>query len=66
MVLHTIDTPKAIKSKFSDYLTRLERKSKKRLDAYFEELIKAMDIAGSSKNGGVCGRPMVNLGFIGG
>jgi hypothetical protein len=44
MTLHTIDTPKAIKTKFADYITKLERKTKKRLDAFFSELLKALDV----------------------
>jgi hypothetical protein len=33
-----------IKKRFHDYTTRLERKSKRRLDAYFEELLRACEI----------------------
>ncbi len=39
-----MDSPKTIKQRFHEYILRLERRSKRRLDAYFEELIRACDI----------------------
>jgi hypothetical protein len=44
MSLHTMESPKAVKSRFSEYIMRLERKAKKRFDTYFEELLRACDI----------------------
>ena len=44
MQLHTFDSPKVIKQRFSDYLVRLERKAKRRMDAYFDELIRACEV----------------------
>lgn len=43
MNLHTFESPKAVKTRFNEYIMRLERKSKKRLDAYFEELFRACE-----------------------
>jgi hypothetical protein len=39
-----------IKTKFAEYISRLERKSKKRFDAYFNELIKAIEVTTGSSD----------------
>ena len=42
-LLHSMESPNMIKSRFSEYIIRIERKCKKRLEAYFDELMKACD-----------------------
>ncbi|KEJ82541.1 hypothetical protein OXYTRIMIC_320 [Oxytricha trifallax] len=42
--MFTLDSPKAIKTRFSEFLAFMEKKSKKRLDAYFSEVFKLNEL----------------------